>query len=282
MARPWFRFYRSVLHSAKLQRLKPELFKAWANMLCASDDEGCLPPVDDLAFALRVGPEKIAEWLAVLTKAGLFEALPDGNFVAHDWSEHQRDSDVSNARVQRFRDRKRNVTGNECNGDGNVTGNASVSVQIREDTDKSRGEGESASAPPSKPKPECFTGEAPTKTPRATRWPPDAVVPDDWLELGRRRREQNGLPEIDLRLQATLFANYWAAKAGGSAAKNDWQKTWVNWCLKAHENGNNSRQSWGNNHPFGPFGALLEREIDQAGHPEGADAVDGDLRPASR
>lgn len=256
MARPWFRFYRSVLHSPKLQRLKPDLFKAWANMLCASDDEGRLPPTDDLAFALRTSPEKIAEWLTILTKAGLFEALPDGSFVAHDWSEHQRDSDVSNARVQRFRQRMRNVTGND-----------SVSAQSREDTEKRRGEGEARAenrdAAPSKPKPECFTGEPPAKTPRATRWPADAVVPDDWIELGRRRRDALGLPVIDLRLEAEKFANYWSSKAGGGAAHMDWQKTWVNWCLRAEGNGRNSRQSGSGRSGLGVFADMLADEANK-------------------
>jgi len=119
-----------------------------------------------------------------------------------------------------------------------------------------------ARASPSKPKPECFTGEPKPKTPRATRWPPDAVVPDDWLELGRRRRAEAGLTDIDLRLQARLFANYWSSKAGGSAAHMDWQKTWVNWCLKAYENGNNQRQSGRGRSGLGVFADMLANETE--------------------
>jgi len=72
-----------------------------------------------------------------------------------------------------------------------------------------------------------------TETPRGTRWPADAVVPEDWLAEGEAYREMGKLPPLDLRAEALKFANYWAAKSGGSATKIDWKRTWINWCLTA-------------------------------------------------
>lgn len=83
-----------------------------------------------------------------------------------------------------------------------------------------------------------------SKIQKATRWPADAVVPDDWLEDGDAARAEAGLPSVDLRLEATRFANYWASKSGGSALKTDWQRTWINWAL-SEKNGTGNRSKTG-------------------------------------
>jgi len=72
---------------------------------------------------------------------------------------------------------------------------------------------------------------------RATRWPNDAVVPDDWLAWARERR-----PEVDADLEAEKFANHWPSAKNG--VKLDWQKTWRNWILnaKASPDGNRNRK----------------------------------------
>jgi len=81
------------------------------------------------------------------------------------------------------------------------------------------------------PNPEPLPPKATLKTSKGTRWPPDAVVPEDWIDSGARCRANQGFPEIDLRAEAFKFANYWASKAGGGATKLDWKKTWLNWCI---------------------------------------------------
>jgi hypothetical protein len=83
----------------------------------------------------------------------------------------------------------------------------------------------------------------PSREVRGTRWPADAVVPDDWLEDGENARIEGQLPAIDLRAEATKFANYWAAKSGGGATKIDWKRTWINWALNAHGARNGQRNS---------------------------------------
>ena len=55
----WFRFYDSVLEDPKVQRMDPVMFKAWVNIMClASRGEGILPPISDIAFALRISDEQ--------------------------------------------------------------------------------------------------------------------------------------------------------------------------------------------------------------------------------
>lgn len=67
----------------------------------------------------------------------------------------------------------------------------------------------------------------------ATRWPADAIIPDTWISDAARSRAAHGLCDIDLRLEAQRFVNYWASKSGRDAAKLDWSKTWINWTLRA-------------------------------------------------
>jgi len=79
------------------------------------------------------------------------------------------------------------------------------------------------------------------KPKRGQRWPADAIVPDDWISEGEAYRDMANKPHIDLRSEALKFANYWAAKSGGSATKIDWKRTWLNWCLTANGTPNGSR-----------------------------------------
>lgn len=84
--------------------------------------------------------------------------------------------------------------------------------------------------PETEPLPVSKSKKPRTETNRGTSWPPDAVVPDDWLaeaeavlELANKSR--------DVRVEALKFANYWAARAGEGGTKKDWKRTWLNWCL---------------------------------------------------
>jgi hypothetical protein len=116
--------------------------------------------------------------------------------------------------------------------------------------------------PPNPPADEIKTSK---KIQRGVRWPSDAIVPDDWLEAGELARLESQLPAVDLRAEATKFANYWAAKSGGSATKIDWRRTWINWALNAHgaQNGQRNRGK-----------SQLEQIADIARHGLGATVVD--------
>jgi hypothetical protein len=108
----WFRLYDTVLDDPKVQRLKPELFKAWINLLCiASKKDGQIPvDPDDLGFMLRCDPETAEHWLVDLIDAGLIELRPD-HATPHQWDEYQYVSDSSTERVRAFRERKKTPNG---------------------------------------------------------------------------------------------------------------------------------------------------------------------------
>jgi hypothetical protein len=106
----WFRVYDDLVDDPKVQRLPGDTVKALLNLWClASKNGGNLPSEGDIAFKLRMRPEKVTALLAGLKNAGLIDEVESG-FEPHNWSARQFKSDVSNERVKRYRERKCNVT----------------------------------------------------------------------------------------------------------------------------------------------------------------------------
>lgn len=217
MARPWLRFYRKTVNNPKVQRLSPELFRAWVNILCTTDDDGRLPAINDMAFTLRVGAEVVHEWLSTLRANGLFDLARNGKVTAHDWSEHNYESDVSTDRVKRFRKRSRNAPRN--------------APDTESDTEL---ESEQKNTEPSLP----AVGSADAKPKKGTRWESSRIVEKQWLLDGYQCRVEHDLPNINLGVEAEKFAHYWSSKTGANATKLDWHRTWLAWCLKAEGKSN--------------------------------------------
>jgi len=117
----WFRFYNEVLNDPKVQQLSGDTFKAWVNLLClASANDGVLPDVSAIAFALRLEEKRTQRVIDELINRNLLDCI-EGRYAPHGWGSRQYKSDVSTDRVNRFRKRKRNVS-------SNVTGNVSSAV----------------------------------------------------------------------------------------------------------------------------------------------------------
>lgn len=127
----WFRVYDDLLNNAKLQKLSAETFRGTLNCWCiASKHDGKLPPLEEVAFMLRMAPKKAADLLNELEAAGLLDNV-DGKLTPHNWSSRQYKSDTSNERVQRHRQRKRNATCNVTGNDG-VTPPEQTQIQIED------------------------------------------------------------------------------------------------------------------------------------------------------
>jgi hypothetical protein len=98
----WFRMYSDVLDDPKVQKLSPELFKAWVNLLClASRNDGVLPPLEDIAFALRMSQDVTVTVTAELVTRGLLDEC-DG-LSPHNWNERQFKSDTPESAAERKR-----------------------------------------------------------------------------------------------------------------------------------------------------------------------------------
>lgn len=111
----WFRFYTEALNDPKVQKLDGETFKGWVNILClAAQNDGKLPPLEDVAFALRVTENAARTLVERLSNGGLIDRLNGGRngvtYAPHGWDERQYKSDTSTDRVKRFRQRSKTVT----------------------------------------------------------------------------------------------------------------------------------------------------------------------------
>lgn len=127
----WWRAYNTAANDPKLGGLTDWQHRCWFQIMCmASDNNGVVPELKHVAYTLRVKPEKAAEVLVQLHAAELLDKTDDG-FSPHNWKGRQYKSDTSTERVKRFRNGKRNVSGNEG-------GNAPE--QIRAETEQSRPE----------------------------------------------------------------------------------------------------------------------------------------------
>jgi len=214
----WFRAYAEARHNPKIQRLPPATFRAWFNLLCLTcERDGALPPVDVLAFELRMSVPATRKIVAELVEKRLLDVLGDG-FLPHDWNERQFKADVSTPRVRAFRERrsKRNETVS-----GNVEVNGFETPPEAETNTEER-------SPPVAP-PTTANGAART----GTRLPAGFVMPDEWMEAARAARDEFSLPPVNLDLEAAKFRDHWAAKSGKDATKADWRLTWLNWARRA-------------------------------------------------
>lgn len=106
----WFRFYDDTINDPKILKLSDKLHRFWVGILCvASKNGGQLPSRDDIALLMRTKVEKSDDAIESLIEMGLIDT--DGVMLSpHNWNGRQYKSDVSNERVKRFRERKRNVT----------------------------------------------------------------------------------------------------------------------------------------------------------------------------
>ena len=112
----WFRVYDELVDDPKVQRLDLPLFKALINLWClTSANGGVLPPIDEIAFKLRMKLEKTQRMLDRLKAESLIEQDETGTHP-HNWAGRQFKSDVGDPtaaeRMRRHRNRRRNDTRN--------------------------------------------------------------------------------------------------------------------------------------------------------------------------
>lgn len=106
----WFRFYDDVINDPKVQNLSGDLFKLWVNFLClASKNNGSIPPLNEVAFALRCDEASVTLASQDFLKRGLLDQK-FGKLYPHNWNKRQFKSDTSTDRTKRYRDRHKNVT----------------------------------------------------------------------------------------------------------------------------------------------------------------------------
>lgn len=68
------------------------------------------------------------------------------------------------------------------------------------------------------------------KQERGSRLTRDFVIPHDWISYANETR---GWDDAGAREEASIFVNYWCAKAGADGVKVDWLATWQNWVRRS-------------------------------------------------
>lgn len=101
---PFVKLWDNILDNIKVQRLKPETFRAWVNLLAVTvrygGASGELPSWDDLVFGLRADRVTIQGWLDDLVTAGLID-LKKGRYSLHDYEKWNDSKDKTAARRQK-------------------------------------------------------------------------------------------------------------------------------------------------------------------------------------
>lgn len=105
-------------------------------------------------------------------------------------------------------------------------------------------------------------------------------LPDDWVPSESDLEEARALlPPDRIPLEEAKFRDYWRARAGPGAVKNDWAATWRNWCRKASEDSGRGGSLKTNHKPGRGSGFLdLALEIGENEHSDYPQRVIGSGR----
>lgn len=236
--------------SESIGRLSRDARLLFVQIWTLVDDEGrarassrglasALFPFDDDARGLIDG------WLCELARERLITRYEvDGStyLVVNNWLKHQKIDRPTPSRLPSLDEASRVLDESSTKPRAPLAADLGSRIMDQDmdmDMDHGAGAREQVRDPQQDPPP--VEKKSSMKGTRGSRWPADAVVPDDWLAEGEAYRDEARLPPIDLRSEAMKFANYWASKAGGSATKLDWKRTWLNWCLTAKGSHNGQR-----------------------------------------
>lgn len=202
MANRWFRLYDEILDDPKVQKLSADDFRTWINLLClASRNQGRLPALEDIAFALRWSIDATLAVVERLLNATLIDRVsggPDGwGYAPHAWHERQYKSDTSTERVKRFRN---------------------VTKALHETASESDTDTDKKSSPIGEPKKAADAS-------RGTRLPDDWALPCEWTDWAI----EHGATLAVVIEQADRFRDYWRSCPAAKGRKADWFATWRNW-----------------------------------------------------
>src|SRR5580765_4465319 len=114
MPQPWIKLHTGLVSNPKVMSLPADVFKVWILTLVETkryNENGVVPPLPQLAFAIHVHPKWLATHIETLITANLVERRDDA-LVVHDWDDWQRGypSEMRAAvaeRVSRHRTNKR-------------------------------------------------------------------------------------------------------------------------------------------------------------------------------
>ncbi|GAP10598.1 hypothetical protein BECAL_01771 [Bellilinea caldifistulae] len=105
----WIKLYIEILDDPKMGRMSDRLFRRAIELFLMagrSGNDGVLPPVDDLAWILRIEETTLVEDLHSLAAVGIVHEQEPGIWVVTNFAERQ-DADTSAERIANYRKQKR-------------------------------------------------------------------------------------------------------------------------------------------------------------------------------
>jgi len=150
MSKYWIKLYHEVLDDPKMGRLQDNLYRRCIELFLLAgetDNGGELPPIDDMAWRLRLDPDMLTEELIEIERTTRIVRRIDGGWVVTKFAERQ-DADTGSERVNRYRETKRKELQAVTNSYKPVTNRVTNAVRdIDIDIDKDNYE-ERAALPP--------------------------------------------------------------------------------------------------------------------------------------
>lgn len=123
----YFKLWDGILDNIKVQRLTPELFMAWINIIAVTvrygGCRGELPSWEDMVFGLRADRGKVERWVKALVTAGLIDHKNGRNSI-HDfekWNESKDKTAAKRQKAWRHRNAERNALRNGVTGPSHNT-----------------------------------------------------------------------------------------------------------------------------------------------------------------
>jgi len=225
----WFCFHDGALDDPKVQRLPPDVFKGWINILCLAskgDAQGspALPPLADIAFALRISEREADSLITALMTAGLLDDTPTG-MVPHNWDARQHKDRTVAERMRRYRSRK----ADERNGHNALRVTAVTVTDEQDITEQDiTVEPPTSEVVPLSDKTEVCKGPPPRK--RAVSPKSKTTIPDGFPADADIRWCLDEFPKLSAWQEAERFRD--RSLQHGTEWK-DWTAAWRNWCRNA-------------------------------------------------
>ena len=254
---PWFRAYTEMIDDEKLRLLAFEDRWHFMALLCLKgqgvlDDAGPLL-MRKVGVKMGIDTRTLEEVARRLAEVGLIERE---TLQPLNWDTRQMRSDTDpTATDRKRRQRAKAKAGAAFEGVTDMSRGTCHDVtrtEVDTDIDKEEeivkelvvvdgGHAVDDATPSASPK-------QASKAKTASRLPDGWALPKAWGEWALQERPD--MTTDDVRREAEVFADFWLAKAGADARKQDWQATWRNWIRrcdgpKAKQRGQRAQQNTG-------------------------------------
>lgn len=220
MSNQWFRLYNEFSTDPKVQSMSEAMQRRLVMLFCLQSGDVTVTLHDDeLAFALRISEEELAETKVLFLRKGFI----DDDWCIVNWDKRQYSSDSSAERTRAYRERKKKA--HVTAGDVTVTPpdtDSDTDTEVKENTLS----GVKENSPPGEsPSPDLKkSGKRQTKT----KLPEDFIPPDEWGDYAVSKGFSPGeVAEMWQRFRAHHLAN-------GSVFLS-WRMAWQTWVLRQLE-----------------------------------------------